>query len=376
MFLWNLQKSQKAWKCMETEPLDTVLLVAGLRTRRSHPILLTRSLIGIIFYQGKCPWLFLPIYQIYRSRLPFYSQHLNSSYLLNKNWRWNEEAPGNSKENIFWVLCILDPFYNLFWQEQSKSLIPLAGQDSSSNDSFLTFPGVETGFFVSIWTDILLLIPHFDILSSMPTLPWPKTILTGFLKQATKHRETRNSWAEGETIRAGKARTKQNRILSHFFHIRWAIHPWKQNKWYVTSQCTLIASTQSLHWSKGSSPACLGHSPGRKQSRWPSALRLRRGHTVHRCLLELGGAEESWDTRFLEASRETQMSTLAFKKRWLWFSWRSLEASDFHCPQNMDNVSETKAADPFFIVVVKCSSYIPQENKAHADTSSLKEEQS
>lgn len=37
---------------------------------------------------------------------------------------------------------------------------------------------------------------------------------------------------------------------------------------------------------------------------------------------------------------------------------------------------ETKAAKPFFTAVVKFITYIPQENKAHTQTKSLKEEQS
>lgn len=37
-------------------------------------------------------------------------------------------------------------------------------------------------------------------------------------------------------------------------------------------------------------------------------------------------------------------------------------------------LSETKAAEPFFIVVVKSIIYLPQENKAHVQTNNLKEQ--
>lgn len=58
-------------------------------------------------------------------------------------------------------------------------------------------------------------------------------------------------------------------------------------------------------------------------------------------------------------------------------------ASDFYSLQNRAKrpsllgwVPETKAAEPFFIVVVKYIMYIPQAHKAHTHTKSLKEENS
>lgn len=74
------------------------------------------------------------------------------------------------------------------------------------------------------------------------------------------------------------------------------------------------------------------------------------------------------------------MSILPFQRRWQWFFWSFFGGQWFWRPTEHGQkalsdgwVSETKAAEAFFIAVVKYLTYIPQENKAHAHTKRLKE---